>query len=166
MIAKVQDTIRQVADSVTAGQVVVGATAGVMAQLASMWDITLQSVIQLPFLILTLFSFLNWLTGGVRAVFEKRFSSIRLARGPLRWLSYIIIGVIISNGSLLLRDVFGLQIDLAYGAITTVFVIALAKEADSVLENIDAPPFAKMAWEAIVSRLPKQHEDKREEADT
>lgn len=164
MIRQIKDTVHAAVDSVTAGQLLAGTSAGLVAQLASMWDVTLQSVIQLPFLVLTLFSFLNWLTGGIKAVVEGRFSAIKLCHGPFRWLSYIVIGIIISNGGLLLSELFGLGINLAFGAITTVYVIALAREADSVLENIDAPPFAKMAWSAIVSRFPKQEEEKREEA--
>jgi hypothetical protein len=143
-------------DTITHDQIVAGILAGATAQVAMMFQVTTESILQLPFFVLTLFSFLNWITGGVKAVAECRFSAIKLIKGPARWISYIIIGVVLSNGGLLVSEITGMPGNIGVAALTTVYVIALISEADSILDNVDAPPLTKIVWEEVVNRLKRK----------
>jgi hypothetical protein len=140
-------------DSISHDQIVAGIFAGATAQVAMMFQVTTESILQLPFFILTLFSFLNWATGGIKAVAEGRFSAIKLAKGPARWTSYVIIGVVLSNGGLLVAEMTGMPGNIGVAALTTVFVIALISEAESTLSNIEAPPLTRILWGEIISKL-------------
>lgn len=133
-------------EPLTTQQIAVGAGSGAMAQLMLIWQATSESIIQLPFFVLTIISMLNWLTGGLNALVDGRFSVRGFYKGPLRWCSYIILAVVIANMGLLVQQMPGVDDNYAIGVIFGLWVIAATKEADSVIENIDLPPMIRDAW--------------------
>jgi hypothetical protein len=63
---------------------------------------------------------------------------------------------VLSNGGLLVSEITGMPGNIGVAALTTVYVIALISEADSILDNVDAPPLTKIVWEEVVSRLKRK----------
>jgi len=138
-------------EPLTAQQVAIGSGAGALAQLALIWDATSAAVIQLPFFVLTLICVLNWLTGGLNAMIDRRFTIRGFYKGPLRWMSYIILAVLVANMQLLIANA-GLDIDLSISVITGIYVIAAIREADSVIDNLDLPPYIRETWARFTSK--------------
>ena len=149
MIARIKSYLG--IEPLTLQQVVIGGGAGALAQLALIWDATTAAVIQLPFFVLTLVCMLNWFTGGLNAMIDRRFTVRGFYKGPLRWMSYIILAVLVANMSLLLQQA-GIETDVAVGVITGIYVIAAIREADSVVENIDLPPYIRETWARFTSK--------------
>ena len=164
MIAKLKAYLN--VEPLTAQQVAIGGTTGALAQLSVIWDATTAAIITLPFFVLTTVAVLNWLTGAMNALVERRFSVTAFAKGPLRWSSYIILAVVVANMALLLQDVAGFQTNFGVGVITAIYTIAALREADSVIDNVDLPPVLREFWVKIAKRAEQIKDDSTSSSET
>lgn len=164
MIAKIKAYLN--VEPLTAQQVAIGGTTGALAQLSVIWDATTAAIITLPFFVLTTVAVLNWLTGAMNALVERRFSVTTFAKGPLRWSSYIVLAVVVANMALLLQDVSGFEANFGIGVITAIYTIAALREADSVIDNVDLPPVLRELWTKLAKRAEQIKDDSASSSET
>ena len=149
-------TARQLSDSIASHispeYMVVAGSAGAMAQLAMLYDATFAAVVSLPFFILTNALALNWATGGVRAVLDKRFSALAFLKAPFRWVSYLVAAVLIVQGGLLFSSVTG-GMDPSAAIVTALYVVGFLKEGESAISNLGASQVVRTAWTQLVERF-------------
>ena len=153
-------------EPVTAQQVAIGAGTGALAQLSIIWDATTAAIITMPFFVLTVVAVLNWTTGAMNALVDRRFSVTGFAKGPLRWSSYIVLAVVVANMALLLQDVSGFDTNFGVGVITAIYTIAALREADSVIDNVDLPPVLREFWVKIAKRAQQIEDDSSSSSET
>lgn len=157
MIAKIKGYLN--IEPLTTQQVAIGGTTGAVAQLTVIWDATSAAVISLPFFVLTMVAIMNWLTGAMNAIVDRRFAVAAFAKGPLRWSSYVVLAVLVANMALLLQDVGGVEANYGVGVITAIYTIAALREADSVIDNLDLPPMLREMWQKFTRRQKSDESD-------
>jgi small basic protein len=157
--------MRQIVDTITAHvtpeQMIVAGGAGALAQLATIYDATLGSVITMPFVVLTNALALNWLTGGVRAMVRRDFNSLTFLKAPFRWASYIIAAVLIVQGGMLFAGVTG-GMDPSAGIVTALYTLGFIKEGESVISNLGASETVRQAWDQLAGKFGKRGSDAAE----